>query len=68
MALLIFFEISKEMHFVSLFFVNARNITTTNIVHYASLNPSPTKKPYLRAVEYTISGFIFFSISYLYLF
>ena len=45
-ALLKFFEISTEMHFVSLFFLNERNIATSlfmihlkcTVVHYANLN------------------------------
>ena len=53
-ALLKFFEISTEMHFVSLLFLNERNITTSHlkctVVHYANLNSSSLNKPYLRAV------------------
>ena len=63
---------STEMHFVSFFFLNERNITTSvliiqltcAVVHYANLNSSSINKSYLQAVEYSIS---FFSISYLYL-
>ena len=69
-ALLKFFEISMEMHFVSLFFLNERYITTSllmihlkcTVVHYVNLYSSSISKNYLRAVEYVIS---FFSISYL---
>ena len=61
-ALLKFFEISTEMHFVSLFFLNKRNITTSllmmhlkcTVVHYANLNSSSINTPYLRAVEYAV--------------
>ena len=68
-----FFEISTEMHFIPLFLLNERNITTSllkiylkcAVVHYASLISSPINKPYLPAVEYATS---FFSISYLCLF
>ena len=68
-----FFEIYTEMDFVSLFFLNEKNITTSllmihlkhTVVHYANLNSSSINKPYLRAVEYAIS---FFSISYISLF
>ena len=71
-ALLKFFEISAEIHFVSLFFITERNISTSllmihlkcTIVYYANLNWSSINKPYLRTVEYAI---LFFSISYLYL-
>ena len=60
------------MHFVSLFFINERNIATSLlmihlkciIVYYANLNWSSINKPYLRTVEYAI---LFFSISCLYL-
>ena len=60
------------MHFVSLFFINERNIATSLlmiplkciIVYYAKLNWSSINKPYLRTVEYAI---LFFSISCLYL-
>ena len=60
-----FFEICTEMHFIPLFFLKERNITTVlllthlkcTIVHYAYLNSSSLNKPYLRAVEYAISFF-----------
>ena len=56
-ALLNFFEICTEMHFVSLFFLNERNITTSllmthlkcTVVHYSDLNSSSiNKKPFLN--------------------
>ena len=67
------FEISIEMHFVSLFFLNERNITTSllmihlkyPVVNYANLNSSSINKPYLWVAEYAISCF---SNSYLCLF
>ena len=48
------FEIFMEMHFVSLFFLNERNITTSllmihlkcAVVHYANPNSSTTYKPF----------------------
>ena len=72
-ALLKTLEISAEMQFVSLFFLNEKNITTSllmihlkcAVVHYANLNSSAINMPNLRALEYAIS---FFSISYLSLF
>ena len=75
-ALLTFFEISAEMHYASLSFLNERNITTLllmkhlkcTVLHYADLNLSYINKPYLQAVEYAILFFLFFSISYLWLF
>ena len=67
-ALLKFFQISTEMHFVSLFFVSERNTATLllmvhlkcTVAHYANLNSRPINKPYLRAVEYAI----FFNFSF----
>ena len=57
------------MHFVSLFFLNKRNITTFfvmihlrhTVVHYSNLNSNSVNKPFfkLRAVEYAISFFFF---------
>ena len=57
-----------EMHFVSLFFLNERTITTSllmihlkcTFVHYVNLNSSFINKPYFWAVEYAISGCFFF--------
>ena len=59
-----------DMHFVSLFFQNERNVTTSllmihlkcTVVHFANLNQAILKLP---AVEYAIS---YFSISYICLF
>ena len=56
------FENSVEMHFISLFFLNERNITTLllmirlkcAVVRYANRNSSPINKPYLRAIEHAI--------------
>ena len=56
------FENSVEIHFISLFFLNERDITTLllmirlkcDVVHYANRNSSPINKPYLRAIEYAI--------------
>ena len=72
-ALLKFFEISTEIYFVSLVFLNERNITTSllmihlkcTVAHYANLNSNSINKLYLRGSEYAIS---FLSISYLCLF
>ena len=55
-VLLTFFEICTEMHFVSLFFLNERNITNPLLmihlictaVHYANLNSSSINKPLLN--------------------
>ena len=54
-ALLNFFEICTEMHFVS-FFLNERNITTSllmihlkcTVVHYSNLNSSSINEPFLN--------------------
>ena len=70
-ALLKVFEISTEMHFVSLFFLNERKITTSilmiqlksTVVHYAIINSSTISKPFLRVVEYAISFFSIFCLS-----
>ena len=51
------------MHFVSLFFLNERNITISlfmihlkfTVAHFANLKSSFINKPYLRAVECAIS-------------
>ena len=67
-ALLKNFEISTEMYFVSILFVDERNITTSllmihlkcAVVHYVNLNSSSTNNLYLRTVEYVISFFFFF--------
>ena len=55
-TLLNFFEICTDMHFVSLFFLNERNITTSllmihlkcTVVHYANLNSSSKNKAFLN--------------------
>ena len=55
-TLLNYFEICTDMHFVSLFFLNERNITTSflmvhlkcTVVHYANLNSSSINKPFLN--------------------
>ena len=55
-AILNFFEICTDMHFVSLFFINERNITTSifmihlkcTVVHYANLNWSSINKAFLN--------------------
>ena len=62
------FEISTEMHFVSLFSLHQGNITISllmihlkcDVVHCANLNSSLLDKDYLRAVEYAISFFFNF--------
>ena len=74
-AILIFFQISAAMHFVSLFFLNERNIATSllmihlkrTVVHYVNLNRSSINKPYLRAVEYTISFLFFFYFLFMFI-
>ena len=51
-----FFEICRDMHFVSLFFLNERNITISllmihlkcTVVNYANLNSSSRNKPFLN--------------------
>ena len=72
-ALLKFFEISTEMHFVFSFFVIERNITTSllmieskcAVVNYANLN----SRPIIRSIYGPLNMlFRFFSISYLCLF
>ena len=65
-----FFLISTEMHLVSLFLLNERNITVSllmihlkcTVVHFANLNWSSLNEHYLRAVEYAISFFFRFTI------
>ena len=57
-----------EMHFVSLFFLNERNITNSllmihlkcTIVHCDNLNSSSINKPYLRAIEYSFFFLTFY--------
>ena len=72
-ALLKFTETSTEIHFVSLLFLNERNIATSllmihskcTLVHYANLNSSSKNKPYLRAAKYVISFFFDFLFTFL---
>ena len=67
-TLLKIFEISKEMHFVSLFFLNGRNITTSLLIkhlncavlQYAKLNSSSINKPYLRVIQYDVFLFLIY--------
>ena len=67
MALLKIFETSKEINFLSLFFLNERNITSSLltmhlkcvVLHCANLNSSSINKVYLRAIEFAISIFLF---------
>ena len=55
-AFLNFFEVCTEVHFVSLFFLNERNITTSllmihlkcTVAHYSNLNSSSVNKPFLN--------------------
>ena len=55
-ALLYFFDICTDVHFVSLFFLNERNITTSllmihlkrTVAHCANLNSSSIIKPFLN--------------------
>ena len=62
------FEICPDMYFVSLFFLNERNITTSllmtklkcTVVHYANLNSSFKSKPFLNYVPLNILFFFFF--------
>ena len=56
MAFLKFFEINTGMYFVSLFFLNERNITSSflmirlkcTVVHYANVNSNSVNKPFLN--------------------
>ena len=58
------------MHFVSLFFLNERNIITSllmihlkcTVLHYANLNSDSINKPSLWTAEYAISFFFIFRI------
>ena len=71
-----FFKICKEIHFISLFFLNERNITTSllmahskcAIVHYANLNSSYINKRLLNYRPLKIPFLCFSSISCLRLF
>ena len=63
MALLKVFETSREINFLSLFFLNERNITSPLLMmhlkcvvfHCANLNSGSINKVYLRAIEFAIS-------------
>ena len=67
-----FFKICTEMRFVSLFFLNERNITTSlfmihlkcTAVYYANLNSSSINKPFLNYGSFNMLLHFFF-ISYL---
>ena len=69
-----FFEICTDMHFVSLFFLNERNITTSllmihlkrAVVNYANLSSSSRNKPFLNCGSLNML-FRFFSISYMFI-
>ena len=71
-ALLNFFEICTEMHFVSLFFLNERNITTSllmihlkcTVVHYSNLNSNSINMPFLNYGPLNMLLFFFFSFSF----
>ena len=56
-ALLKFFEISRDMHFVSTAVLMIHSKCT--VVHYANLNSSSINKSYLRADKYALSVFVF---------
>ena len=66
-AFLIFFEICTDMHIVSLFFLNKRNITTSflmihlkcTVVNYANLNSSSINKPFLNMLFNRPSNMLF---------
>ena len=69
-----FFEICTDIHFVSLFFLNDRNITTSlliiqlkfTVVHYTNLNSSSINKPFLN---YGLSNMPFcFCFDFLFMF
>ena len=76
MALLKLFVISTDMYFVSLFFLKERNITTSlvmihlkcAVVHCANPNSNSgsINKPYIQAVEYTISFFLEFLFTFIF--
>ena len=72
-ALLNFFEIWIEMHFVSLCFLNERNITTSllmihlkcTVVHYSNLNSSSVNKPLLNYGQLNMLFLFFFFFRFL---
>ena len=69
-ALLKLFGICTEMYFLSLFFLNEKNITTSllmvhlkfTIVHYANLNSSFINKPFLNYEPLNMLLFLFMLI------
>ena len=75
-ALLNFFEICTEKHFVSLFFLNERNITTSllmihlkcTVVHYSNLNSSSINKPFLNYGSLNMLFLLFFFFDFLFTF
>ena len=72
-TLLNFFQICTDMHFVSLIFLNERNITTSlltihlecTVVPYANLNSSSVNKPFLN---YGLLNMLFFFFDLLFMF
>ena len=70
-VLLKYFEIGAKIHFVSLLFLNERNIIISllmihlkyPVVRYANLNSSSIKKPFLN---YRPSNMLFRSFDYLF--
>ena len=64
-ALIKFFEISTEMYFVPLFFLNERNISISILMYYANLNSNSINKPYLRAAECALSFCFFFDFLFM---
>ena len=66
-ALLNFFEICTGMHFVSLFFLNERNIKTSllmihlkcTVVHYSNLNSNSINRPFLNYGPLNMPFFFF---------
>ena len=75
-ALLHFFEICIEMHFVSLFFLSERNITSSllmiylkcTVVHYSNLNSSSINKPFLNYGPLNMLYFFSFFFDFLFTF
>ena len=67
MKFIYLFEICPDIYFVSLFFLNERNITTSflttqlkcTVVHYANLNSSFKNKPF---INYVPLNMLFFKI------
>ena len=75
-ALLNFFEIWTEMHFVSLCFLNERNITTSllmihlkcTVAHYSNLNSSSVSKPFLNYGQLNMLFLFFFDFLFTFIF